>query len=835
MGREIGFINALRGVHWLILLAVGTIGITGTFAIGQRIEDKALKSWVREAELDATAATIAVQSWLAQSETIISGLALGFDQPDQISVAEFEEIVFKAEEWNSEFSLDAVAIIKRVLRPQRLQMEEALGRKFSDATDAAKTVDDALDYMVVVNSSEAEGLLRPAVDLLTMAEMGSVAKTALRVPEKAVMGPAFTDSDGNIYTLVGISLPLKEREMIVVGRVNLSEMIDTLILDHASEGLMLRLSERENTAHEETLVHPVYGPLEAGDDVFHTVTIRVTRGEARWNYNWDVTHSYMGGAPTANVTMVQIGGLIITVLLVYSIGALGVQNTIIRNTVKDSTKTLRAEVAERRKAEKVQLEFKSRLLLHLEHMPMAAITWDANFECVEWNPAATRIFGFSREEVLGKHPFDLLVPENLHDQIGELFQSLLNQAGGSHSINENVTRDGRYIICEWFNTPLIGDDGESIGVSSYAQDITHSHKADRKLKESEETFRSFYEIIPDVLMITGSNTGLCVDVNEGFCRATGYRREEVVGKLTTDLGLWENAADRKRLVRELREKGVVLNLAANFRRKDGSLWPGMMSACIVKFDGRSQVISSTKDVSDIRRSETEAIKANMAKSEFLSSMSHELRTPMNAILGFAQILEASTREPLSPRQKSSVEQILKGGHHLMELIDQVLDLSKIESGKMKLSGELLNIGKIGPECLALVENWALDRGLSIESDLGSGHTINADRTRFKQVLLNLLSNAIKYNRAGGRITLSSEIVAGRKVRIIVSDTGLGISHEQQAQIFDPFNRLGKESGDIGGTGIGLTITKQLVEAMGGRVGFESEPGKGSVFWVEFPK
>ena len=340
MRNIFNIINALQPLHWFILLVVGVIGTFGTYVIGHYIEEGAIESWIRQAELDVAVATTTAQSWLAQSETIISGLALGFRDPQRVTTEEFENLVFLAEDWNSEFSLDAVAIVQRVLRPQRSEFEGVLGSALAHANDPSKAVSDAFMHMVVVKSTETEGPLRPLVDLLTMPEMGAVATTAQRVPDKAILGPAFTGSNGRLYSLVGISLAQLDQSFIVVGQVDLSEFIENLLSNYVPDGLVLRISERDSEARAETLLRPIYGPLEAGDDTVHTVTIRVTRGQARWNYDWDVTPEYLGGAPTATVTMVQIGGLIITVLVVYTIGLLSFQNSLIKAEVKEQTKEL---------------------------------------------------------------------------------------------------------------------------------------------------------------------------------------------------------------------------------------------------------------------------------------------------------------------------------------------------------------------------------------------------------------------------------------------------------------------------------------------------------------
>ncbi|MDV7340366.1 PAS domain S-box protein [Terasakiella sp. A23] len=500
-------------------------------------------------------------------------------------------------------------------------------------------------------------------------------------------------------------------------------------------------------------------------------------------------------------------------------------------------RALREELEERINLENDLSDSQKRLSLYLEKTPLAAISWDREFHCVGWNPAAEKIFGFSNQEAIGENPKNLIIHEDLHDRVDEIFNALLNQTGGSHSINENITKDGRRILCEWFNAPLIGEDGIPIGVSSFAQDITEIKNAENKLKESEEIFRRFYEIIPDVFMITSLNDGLCVDVNNGFCQTTGYAREEVIGKHTLDLHLWEKDEDRDKLVSGLKNDGILVNLASNFRKKDGSLWPGIMSACIVQKDGQPYILSSTKDVSDIRSSQLEAIEANRAKSEFLASMSHELRTPMNAILGFAQLLQYRTSEPLTDKQSAYVDLILKSGKHLLELIEQVLELSKIEARRMSLNFAQVEVGEVVEQTLSLIQTRAEKEGIQIIDQINSNDLpqVWTDSTRLKQVLLNLLSNAVKYNQQNGTVTLTCEVLhEDDLVRIKVQDTGPGIPEEKQDGLFKPFERLGLEAGHIEGTGIGLTITKQIIELLGGRIGFESDVGKGSVFWVDVP-
>ncbi|MCS0583374.1 ATP-binding protein [Massilia pinisoli] len=228
----------------------------------------------------------------------------------------------------------------------------------------------------------------------------------------------------------------------------------------------------------------------------------------------------------------------------------------------------------------------------------------------------------------------------------------------------------------------------------------------------------------------------------------------------------------------------------------------------------------------------EARNANQAKSAFLSSMSHELRTPLNAILGFAQIL-ASNDMPTTPEQKQEFAgHILKSGRHLLTLINEILDLAKVEAGAVSLSMEPVPLADVLAECQGMIAPLAAIRGVRVLFPDAPTARVQADRTRLKQVLLNLLSNAVKYNRDGGAVVVDCAQPAPQRLRLSVQDTGMGLSPEQVASLFQPFNRLGQEAGTQEGTGIGLVVTRRLVELMGGEIGVTSSPGVGSVFWIE---
>jgi signal transduction histidine kinase/ActR/RegA family two-component response regulator len=290
--------------------------------------------------------------------------------------------------------------------------------------------------------------------------------------------------------------------------------------------------------------------------------------------------------------------------------------------------------------------------------------------------------------------------------------------------------------------------------------------------------------------------------------------------------------------------GAALETSAPFRVETPIVRPDGVTRIIESYgeileivDGRPvKIVGTVQDMTDRRLVEEELTRRReaehdyQARSEFLSRISHELRTPMNSILGFAQLLEM---DDLTEAQQENVALISKGGHHLLQLINEVLEISRIESGNLTVSVEPVHVESTVAEVLDLVRPLAAEHGVTLQNDLGedSDHHVAADHQRLKQVLLNLLSNGIKYNRPNGSVRISLEALSTERVLILVTDTGRGIAEDKLAQVFSPFDRLGAEQTTIEGTGLGLTLSKHLVEAMGGTLGVESEPWIGSTFIV----
>ncbi|MBC7623236.1 MAG: response regulator [Aeromicrobium sp.] len=307
---------------------------------------------------------------------------------------------------------------------------------------------------------------------------------------------------------------------------------------------------------------------------------------------------------------------------------------------------------------------------------------------------------------------------------------------------------------------------------------------------------------------------------------------------------------RKRLIETEEAQCCDLRIA----KHDGTpRWTELAATTVLDDDGARIVRLVLNDISDRKKVEAErealekvlvdkntdlenarsvAEKANLAKSDFLSSMSHELRTPLNAILGFSQLLASDASTP-TPSQQRSIDQVLKAGWYLLELVNEILDLAVIESGKLSLSMEPVSLADVLRECENMVDAQAKMRGIDMTfPQLQMPCFVLADRIRLKQVVINLLSNAIKYNKAGGAVIVECAAGAPDSIRISIRDTGKGLDPKQLPQLFQPFNRLGQDSGVIEGTGIGLVVSKRLIEFMRGIIGVESSVGQGSVFWIE---
>ena len=484
-----------------------------------------------------------------------------------------------------------------------------------------------------------------------------------------------------------------------------------------------------------------------------------------------------------------------------------------------------------------------------------------------FNVGAERMLGYTAAEVLNQiTPADISDPKEMIARAKALsveleapitpgFEALVFKASrGIEDIYEltYIRKDGSRFPAVVSVTALRDVQGAIIGYLLIGTDNTARKQIEaeqealgQRLRDQQFYTRSLFEANMDALMTTDS-AGIITDVNKQMEALTDCTRDELIGapfkNCFTDP---ERAEMSIKLV--LSEKKIN-NYELTARARDGK--ETVVSYNATTFYDRNRrlqgVFAAARDVTEHKRMDQElqeknaelvsaklaADKANQAKSDFLSSMSHELRTPLSAILGFAQLIESGTPTP-TQSQKRSIDQILQAGWYLLELINEILDLALIESGKLSLSMEPVTLAEVMQECQDMVETQAQKNGISVSfPTFNTPHFVNADRVRLKQAIINLLSNAIKYNKVNGTVSVTCVYPSATRVRICVEDSGEGLSVEELAQLFQPFNRLGQESSLQEGTGIGLVVCKQLVELMGGVIGVESTLGQGSIFWIE---
>ena len=457
------------------------------------------------------------------------------------------------------------------------------------------------------------------------------------------------------------------------------------------------------------------------------------------------------------------------------------------------------------------------------------------------NPAFERVTGYSRDEVLGRNARFLQGKEMEQSGLDEI-RAVLREGRVGEALVHNYRKDGTVYWNDLRIAPVHDNQGRLTHFIGISDDVTERREADDVLRRSEERLRRSQLYANIGTWDWNIRTGELI-CSERIDSLFGYPDHKSDNSHLSYFGNI-HPDDRQRVTDAINAcliQGDEFNIEFRCIWSDGAVhWLLERGDVLRDKDGMPlNLLGVVQDITKRKLAEIQSIvakdeaeRANNAKSEFLSSMSHELRTPMNAILGFGQLLEIDIG--LSEDQADYVNEILKAGRHLLELINEVLDLSKIESGNIDLSLEALPCAELVNECLMLIKPIAQAQDIAINAAAIGGYLIKADRTRLKQVLLNLLSNAIKYNRPQGQVSIQVSAQNGL-VRLAVSDTGYGIPAMRQQELFQPFSRLGAEETDIEGTGIGLIISRRLIEMMGGNIDMESEEGRGSTFWIELPE
>ncbi|MGC4073280.1 MAG: PAS domain S-box protein [Nibricoccus sp.] len=667
------------------------------------------------------------------------------------------------------------------------------------------------------------------------------------------------------------------------------------------------------------------------------------------------------------VSPIRIGGLVT--------GALGVS----------------IDVTERRRAEDALWRSQQRLRLHLENTPLAVIDWSMDMVVLSWNPAAEAVFGWSAEEALGRHGL-FIVLEAERAEIKEVWADLLARRGGYRHYNQNLTKDGRVIDCEWYNTVLTDENERVIGVSSLVLDVSQRLSAEALFRESEERFLHAFKASPVAKIISRRSDGTILDANDHFLQMIDHRREDVVGRTSMEVGIWDNPSDRAMLLQALDRDGeirdreyrlrprtgapvdVIVSAAAvplgkelcllvtfvdNTERKqaEGALresqrflaalighLPGMVYRCrndkqwtmtfvsngakeltgyspadlehnrVIDFaslvhpedrdrlwretqaaitNGRNTfsyeyrirhrsgevrwvwergeaqagadgsattLVGFITDISERKNAEDEVLMLNLSlerrveertaelaaaneqlkeldrlKSEFLATMSHELRTPLNSIIGFSSILRQGLAGSLNPEQQKQIDLVRGSARHLLSLINDLLDLSRIESGRMELSTDEFDLAGVLSEVEAVLAPMVAQRGLAYASRCEKPPVrMRSDRQRVFQVILNLANDAVKFTEHGG-VTVECDATAS-EVSVRVRDTGIGIRSEHLPLLFEAFRQVDGSARRIyEGTGLGLHLCRKLLDLLGGRIEVESVYQKGTCFTVTLPR
>jgi len=494
----------------------------------------------------------------------------------------------------------------------------------------------------------------------------------------------------------------------------------------------------------------------------------------------------------------------------------------------------------------------------------SSIATDAKGVIQIFNVGAENMLGYTAADVMNKiTPAEISDPQEviarakalsveLETPITPGFEALVFKASrGIEDIYEltYIRKDGSRFPAVVSVTALRDANSKIIGYLLIGTDNSARKQVEEQLRWTEESFRLMVESVTDYAIVMLDPEGRVVSWNSGAQRIKGYSAEEIVGQ---HFSRFYPLEDIERGVPQ-RDLDIVTAMGRfedegwRVRKNGSTFWANVVYTAIRDQSGNLRGYAKlTRDLTERKRldqvlqeknaelesAKSVAEKANRAKSDFLSSMSHELRTPLNAILGFAQLLEAGSPPP-TDAQKIRLHQIIKAGWYLLELINEILDLALIESGKLSLSREPVALIDVIIECQAMIEPQAQQRNIKLTFiPFDETWFASADRTRVKQVLINLLSNAIKYNREHGTVEVKCIESTPERLRISVKDTGEGLAPEKLAQLFQPFNRLGQESSCEEGTGIGLVVTKQLVELMGGAIGVESTVGVGSEFWID---
>ena len=478
----------------------------------------------------------------------------------------------------------------------------------------------------------------------------------------------------------------------------------------------------------------------------------------------------------------------------------------------------------------------------LDTAPDAIVVVNLDSCIVLVNRQAETLFGYTREELVG-HQLELLIPSahrGAHAaHVARYFARPTLRAMGSGLELNGRRKDGTELPIEVSLSPVQNDSGSFVAAA--IRDISERRRMQQAFRQSAERLASAVESIDHAFTLFDADDRLCICNNVYSALVAPVSTKLLLGLsfaeiIELEMGLLTSGASEEfRRLRQIeRERAqasyeMTTRAGRSYRVESRRTPEGGLVRMLVDI---SEEVARTEELLRARR---EAEAGSAAKSEFLASMSHELRTPLNAILGFAQLARRDKKEPLQSRHRVRIDQILKGGEHLLRLIDDILDLARIEAGGITISSERVELGPVIAQAVAALEPSAARAHVALHSSFADTPAVRADPIRVMQIVMNLGTNAIKYNNVGGAVEIRIEAVTAHAVRILVRDDGIGVPLDKRSSLFQPFQRAGQEMGPIEGTGIGLVISKRLAESMGGEVGYAARDDvRGSEFWVDLP-
>jgi PAS domain S-box-containing protein len=514
-----------------------------------------------------------------------------------------------------------------------------------------------------------------------------------------------------------------------------------------------------------------------------------------------------------------------------------------------------------------------RLELHFNQTPLGIIEWDKDFKVIRWNPAAEKIFGYSEEEASGRKGIDLLVPENAKEVIEKIWLKLLNRKGGTRSTNINNTKYGKQILCDWYNTPLINDNGEVIGVSSLVNDITHQDKTSKiqralyKISESVNTINDINELYEEIHSIVAGlmkAENFFIALYDEFTDLISFPyfvdefdKKPEPGKLGRGLTDYILRSGQDMLIDAKKDLELKAMGETDMIGQPAEIWLGVSLKIKNKTIGvivvqdyydkttygeeekqvliyvSEQIASAIRkkmDEEELKRYSEELHELNKSKDKFFSIIAHDLRSPFYGLMGLTNILKSEYKELPPDETKAYLDELYSSTSNLYTLIENLLEWSRIQSGKMIFQPEELDFKELLQEVIPVLYQTAQLKSISIENCINNCLIIYADWAMIRSLMQNLISNAIKFTHKGGSINISCSKINDEKIEVKVKDTGVGMSEDKISKLF----RIDENISTPGtnkekGTGLGFLLCKEIVEKHGSTINVTSEIGKGSCF------